>query len=150
MPEQRINAELRQKVTARAHRCCEYCRSQARYATQPLSVEHIIPRVKSGPTTLENLALACQGCNNHKYDKTEALDPLSGEIVPLYDPRHHAWEDHFAWSDDFMLMVGLSPTGRATIVTLQLNRDGVVNLRRLLYAIGEHPPAPPATAPDQA
>jgi hypothetical protein len=140
MPEQRISSELRQQVVSRAYGCCEYCRSQSRYATHPFSVEHIIPRSRGGSTTPENLALACQGCNNHKYDKIEALDSVNGEIVPLYDPRRHRWDHHFAWSDDFMLMVGLTPTGRATIIILQLNRDGVINLRRLLYAIGEHPP----------
>jgi 5-methylcytosine-specific restriction endonuclease McrA len=51
MPEQRINAELRQQVTERADGSCEYCRSQARYATQPFSIEHIIPRAKGGPTS---------------------------------------------------------------------------------------------------
>jgi 5-methylcytosine-specific restriction endonuclease McrA len=147
MPEQRISAELRQQVTERAHTSCEYCRSQARYATQPFSVEHIIPRAKSGPTTLENLALACQGCNNHKYDKVEAPDPVSGEIVPLYHPRHDRWDIHFAWSDDFTLIVGLTPTGRATVATLLLNREGVVNLRRLLAAIGAHPPLAVSTRP---
>ena len=140
MPEQRISAELRQQVTKRADGSCEYCRSQSRYATQPFSVEQIIPRAKGGPTTLENLALACQGCNNHKYDKVEAPDPVSGEIVPLYHPRRDRWDTHFAWSDDFRLIIGLTPTGRATVAALFLNRDGVVNLRRLLYAIGEHPP----------
>jgi 5-methylcytosine-specific restriction endonuclease McrA len=92
--------DLRQQVTERANRSCEYCRSQARYATQPFSVEHIIPRAKGGPTILENLALACQGCNNHKYDKVEAPDLVSGEIVPLYHPRRDRWNAHFAWSDD--------------------------------------------------
>ena len=141
MPEQRISAGLREQVTKRANGCCEYCRSLARNATQPFSVEHIIPRAKGGPTTLENLALACQGYNNHKYDKVAVPDPVSGEIVPLYHPRHDRWDTHFAWSDDFTLIVGLTPTGRATVATLFLNRDGVVNLRRLLYAIGEHPPS---------
>jgi hypothetical protein len=95
---------------------------------------------KGGPTTLENLALACQGCNNHKYDKVVAPDPVSGEIVPLFHPRRDHWESNFAWSDDFTLIIGLTPTGGATVATLLLNRDGVANLRRLLYAIGEHPP----------
>ncbi|MDQ2996912.1 MAG: HNH endonuclease [Chloroflexota bacterium] len=140
MPEQRISAELRQHVTERANGSCEYCRSQARYATQPFSVEHMTPRAKGGSTTLENLALACQGCNNHKYDEVEALDPVSGERVPLYHPRHDGWNTHFTWSDDFTLIIGLTPTGRATIATLFLNRDGVVHLRWLLYTIGEHPP----------
>ncbi len=144
MPDQRITSELRQSVIERARGCCEYCRSQAAYATQSFSVEHILARSKGGATTLDSLALACQGCNNHKYDKTEADDPVSGRLVPLYHPRRDRWSEHFAWSDDFTLIIGLTPTGRATVDTLLLNRDGVVNLRRLLYLYGEHPPPTPA------
>ena len=48
---------------------CEYCRSHARFATQAFSVEHVTPRSLGGTTTFDNLALACQGCNNHKYIK---------------------------------------------------------------------------------
>jgi len=73
--------------------------------------------------------------------KTEGRDPVSGESAPLYHPRQQRWRDHFAWNDDFTLVIGLTPIGRATIEALQLNRDGVVNLRRILYAMGEHPPA---------
>ncbi len=36
-------------------------------------------------------------------------------------------------------MFCITPTGRATIEALQLNREGLVNLRRVLYAMGEHP-----------
>ena len=78
MPDARLTAELRQRVTERASGCCEYCWSQARYATHAFSVEHIVARARGGTTVLDNLALACQGCNNHKYDKTEAPDPASG------------------------------------------------------------------------
>ena len=74
-----------------------------------------------------------------------ALDPATDARVPLFHPRAHRWEAHFAWNDDFILMVGLTPTGRATIAALQLNRRGLVNLRRLLYAFGEHPPRPNPT-----
>lgn len=49
--------------------------------------------------------------------------------------------EHFAWSAGALLIVGMSPTGRATVDTLLLNRPGVVNLRRLLIAFNEHPPA---------
>jgi hypothetical protein len=48
--------------------------------------------------------------------------------------------DHFAWSDDLTLIIGLTPTGRATVVRLQLNRSGVVSLRSLLHSAGLHPP----------
>jgi hypothetical protein len=58
----------------------------------------------------------------------------------LFHPRQHRWRDHFAWNNDATVVVGLSPTGRATVSLLQLNRSGLVNLRRLLVAAGEHPP----------
>jgi 5-methylcytosine-specific restriction endonuclease McrA len=103
-------------------------------------VEHITPRSKGGDSTLDNLALACQGCNNHKYNRTHVRDPLSEAMVPLYHPRRDAWDDHFAWSQDYSLIVGLTPIGRATVEVLQLNREGVVNLRRALFTSGHHPP----------
>jgi hypothetical protein len=143
MPDSRVSAELRQLVAERARGCCEYYRSQAQYATESFSVEHILPRARGGTTTSENLGLACQGCNNHKYDKIEAPDPVSGQPAPLYHPRRDRWEQHFAWSADFTLIVGLTATGRATVDALFLNRDGVVNLRRLLHTAGKHPPALP-------
>ena len=71
----------------------------------------------------------------------EAIDAESGEMASLYDPRRDRWSDHFTWSEDTMLLLGLTSTGRATIEKLQLNRIGVVNLRFLLYLIGHHPPA---------
>lgn len=141
MPEPQISAQTKTAVAARALGCCEYCRSQARFATQSFSVEHIVPRSRDGESTLDNLALACQGCNNHKYTKTEGHDPATGETVPLYHPRHQRWHDHFAWDEDFTHMIGLTPTGRATVQTLHLNRTGLISLRRILYAAGEHPPA---------
>ena len=135
-----MSAQQKQAVFERAQGCCEYCRSQARFAIQPFSVEHIIPRSKGGKSTLENLALACQGCNNHKYVKTEAPDPISNNPVPLYHPRQHSWSDDFVWSADITLMIGITPTGRATVEALQLNREGLVNLRKVLHKTGDHPP----------
>ena len=140
MPEERVTAKQRRTVAKRAQDCCEYCRCQARFATQSFSVEHIIPRSQGGTTTLDNLALACQGCNGHKYDKTEGRDSVGGETVALYHPRQQEWSSHFRWNDDYTLVVGLTPTGRATIEALQLNREGVVNLRKVLYIMAEHPP----------
>lgn len=110
---------------------------------QPFAVDHILPRSKGGPTELGNLAFACAGCNAHKYNKVEGRDPVSGDMVPLFHPRRDRWREHFAWSEEFVLILGLTPRGRATVEALQMNRDGVVNLRRLLYAAGHHPPADP-------
>lgn len=44
MSESRVTAQLKKAVAERANGCCEYCRSQARFAIQPFSIEHIIPR----------------------------------------------------------------------------------------------------------
>lgn len=136
-------SQLKQTIIERARGCCEYCRSQALFSTQAYSVEHIIPVSYGGETVSDNLALACQGCNNHKYTKTKGRDLVSGEMVPLYNPRQQPWQEHFTWNEDFTIIVGLTPTGRATVETLKLNREGLVNLRRVLYAMGEHPPIEP-------
>jgi hypothetical protein len=112
---QRVTAEQRRIVITRAKQCCEYCVSQVKFATESFSVEHIIPRIKEGKTELDNLALSCQGCNNFKHTKTEGLDPITGKVVPLFHPRQQAWQDRFAWDDDYTLIVGITPTGRATV-----------------------------------
>lgn len=104
-------------------------------------MEHIVPRVKGGSDDLSNLAYSCQGCNNFKFTSIEAFDTVNGEMAPLYHPRRHPWQEHFTWNDDMTLMIGLSPTGRVSIEKLQLNRPGVVNLRRVLIAFGKHPPS---------
>ena len=140
MAKKSLPAQLKQTIIERARGCCEYCRSQARFSTQAFSVEHIIPVSSGGETVSDNLALACQGCNNHKYTKTMGRNPVSGEMVSLYNPRKQQWQEHFTWNDEYTLIVGLTPTGRAAVETLKLNREGLINLRRLLYSIGEHPP----------
>jgi HNH endonuclease len=140
MPERAVSIRQRRRVAERAGRRCEYCLSPADYAPDPFVVEHIVPRVRGGQTHLSNLAYSCQGCNNHKYTHTEAVDPVSGETMPLYHPRQDPWWVHFTWSEDRTRIVGLTPIGRAAIERLQLNRTTVVNLRRLLHAVGLHPP----------
>ncbi|MCB0582476.1 MAG: HNH endonuclease [Phaeodactylibacter sp.] len=135
-----IPEKIKQQVRQRAGGCCEYCLSQEFFSPAPFSVEHIIPASKDGDGHVENLALACQGRNGHKYNKTHHLDPLTQTIASLYHPRKDSWQAHFAWSADFTKILGLTPTGRATISCLKLNRAEVVNLRQLLVVFGEHPP----------
>jgi len=140
MSEHRSKEQHKQDIAERAGHCCEYCWSQLRFSHDPFSIEHIIPRAAGGSGDATNLAIACQGCNNRKYVSVTAVDPVTGETVPLYNPRQHRWTDHFVWNDDYTVMLGLTPTGRATIEKLQLNRVGVMNLRRVLRLVGEHPP----------
>ncbi|MEG3973951.1 HNH endonuclease [Microcoleus sp. herbarium8] len=140
MTDSKLTLQLKQEVRSRAKNCCEYCYSQEKFATQTFSVEHIQPLSKGGDRKLDNLALSCQGCNNYKYNKTEGKDPMTGATVDLYHPRQQNWQEHLSWNQDYTLIIGLTPIGRATVEILRLNREGLVNLRRILYAMGEHPP----------
>ncbi|WP_143162121.1 hypothetical protein [Phormidesmis priestleyi] len=54
--------------------------------------------------------------------------------------RKQRWFAHFVWNEDCSLMIGITPVSRATIVKLQLNRPRLVNLRRVLFDLQEHPP----------
>jgi hypothetical protein len=140
MAEQRVTVRQKRAVMERANNCCEYCHAPEPYAPDAFAIEHIVPRVLGGSTSLDNLALSCQGCNGHKYAKMEGLDPLTNSICPLFHPRQHVWREHFTWNEDFTEIVGSTPVGRTTVATLQMNRAKLVNFRRILYVAGKPPP----------
>ncbi len=135
-----IAAALRRLVFQRSKGYCEYCRSPGRFALGSMEIEHTMPLSRGGRTVGKNLALACRGCNQNKGSQIEGIDSVSLESVQLYNPREMGWDDHFAWGQGTLLVVGKTPTGRATVAVLRLNREGVVNLRRLMIHSGEHPP----------
>lgn len=141
MTRKRIPAKLRQLVRHRALGYCEYCLCPEFCATQLHAIEHIVPESRGGASTADNLALACQGCNGSKYNKTHAFDPATRQKASLFHPRKDTWHEHFAWSSDYLRLIGLTPTGRATIQELDLNRASVIYLRRLLLLNREHPPS---------
>ena len=141
MPTKRVTAALRRVVMGRAHDHFEYCRIPARFATQSFTVEHITPRDAGGETVLSNLAWSCFGCNAHKHTATHGADPETSEHVALFHPRQQPWLHHFEWGADLTRILGKTPSGRATIEVLHLNRTGLVNLRRVLASSGDHPPS---------
>lgn len=114
MPREYIGPEDRQYISERAGGRCEYCKSPAEFATQAFSIE---------------------------YAKTEAADPVDGTMVSLYNPRTQVWLEHFRWHAGFTLVAGVTPPGRATVEALHLNRPGIVNMRRVLFMAGCHPPS---------
>ena len=140
MPRPKVSIRQKRSVFARAYECCEYCRSQQKYSSDPFAVEHIVPRIAGGTSSLDNLALSCSGCNGHKFTRTFWTDNINGVEISLFHPRIQKWRDHFEWSSDFTRMIGLTAIGRATVEALQTNRPGVVNLRRILFQAGRHPP----------
>ncbi len=141
MPSEYIPAVMRRQVRTRTRGLCEYCRCSALFTTAAFHCEHIRPREASGEATADNHAWACPWCNACKDTKTHAPDPQTGRLVPLFHPRRQHWSRHFAWSEDFIVIIGCTATGRATVVALHLNRPELLNLRRVLHVVGEHPPA---------
>ncbi len=67
-----------------------------------------------------------------------ATDPDSGEEVLLFNPRTQAWIEHFRWEGE--RIVPLTPTGRATVAALAMNRPLIVAIRQEEAARGRHPP----------
>jgi hypothetical protein len=135
-----LSKSIKNKVFARANFLCEYCLSSMDFTHQSFEIEHILPISKNGTDHIENLACACGGCNAHKYNKINAKDPLTNKITSLFNPRTMVWSEHFSWSDNFLEIIALTDVGRVTIKTLQLNRAGLLNLRRLFLLDGSHPP----------
>ncbi len=127
-------------VRQRAREQCEYCRAPDDFNTDPFSIEHIHPVSRGGSSEEDNLAFSCMGCNLVKGVRTDALDPVTGQLLALFHPRRDRWDEHFGWSEDFLEVEARTATGRVTILALDLNRRKLQNLRRALIAIEEHPP----------
>jgi len=135
-----VSINTRRIIESRAGGRCEYCASPADHTPDDFAAEHIFPVILGGTSDLDNLAWSCQGCNSRKFTATQAVDPQTRESALLYHPRRDQWSDHFQWSADPRLLIGLTPTGRATIARMDLNRYNVVNLREVLALAGKHPP----------
>ena len=128
------------RVAEAARYRCGYCQMQQAVVGIPLHIEHIIPLAVGGTSGEDNLWLSCAVCNNYKGTQTHALDPETGVQVPLFNPRAQPWPEHFAWSNDGIEIVGLTPTGRATVQALKLNQPFMRRARRRWVRVGWHPP----------
>jgi hypothetical protein len=141
MSQTYISKAMRARVSAQARHRCGYCLTSEMVVGMPMEIDHIIPEAHGGRTEEENLWLACTACNQRKSDRLVAWDPLTEMMVPLFDPRHQVWDEHFAWTPEGDQIVGLTPVGRATLIALELNRPSLVKARQLWVVAGWHPPA---------
>jgi hypothetical protein len=136
-----ISVESDRLVREAAKNRCGYCLSPQQLVMARLEIEHIIPVSKGGSSDESNLWLACPLCNGHKAGKTTAIDLITGETVALFNPRTQIWAEHFAWSEDGILIVGKTPTGRATVTALHLDKDpDALEVRSYWVQAGWHPP----------
>lgn len=129
------------RVRAAARDRCGYCRASQKYVLGPLELDHIVPVSGGGGDEESNLWLACSVCNSHKSGKMTGVDPESGAVLPLFNPRSQRWADHFRWSEDGIRVVGRTPTGRATVAALQLATDiYALQVRESWVSAGWQPP----------
>src|SRR5436190_3251716 len=124
----------REKVRARANDCCEYCQLPQAYSALPHELDHIRARKHRGPTSLDNLCWACAYCNSAKGPNLSGYDPVTGQLVALFNPRTQIWTEHFEWRG--VVLAGKTVLGRATIEVLEIDSPERIDHRRLLARSG--------------
>jgi hypothetical protein len=135
-----ISPSLHAEVLRWVGNRCEYCRLSQLGQEATFHIDHVVPRAAGGATAADNLALACVSCSLRKWARQTATDPDSGHDVPLFNPRTQVWAEHFRWESE--RIVPLTPTGRATVSALALNRPLILAIRHEEAARGRHPPPP--------
>jgi hypothetical protein len=122
-----MDAATREFVRRRAGWRCEYCLLDQGHSALTHHVEHIVAKQHGGRDHVDNLALACHRCNLRKGPNLTGVDPVSGEVVPLFHPRRDRWTDHFVFQHNFI--EGTTPVGRATVRVLAMNDARRMELR---------------------
>ncbi len=126
-----ISAVLRQRVRDRAGNRCEYCRIHEKYTLKRHEIDHVYAEKHGGETEAPNLCLSCAACNRYKSSDLCSLDPLSGDVVTLYNPRHDRWTDHFRLEG--ARIEPTTPQGRVTVRLFHLNdRERLIERERLV------------------
>ena len=116
-----VNKEaLRQSTSGK----CMYCESKIEHNSYA-QVEHIKPKSKFPELefTWENLGYCCQICNTEKgvkYDST----------LPFINPYNEDPEEHIVFLGFLVYPKHGSERGGYTIKELQLNRAGLVDIRK--------------------
>lgn len=125
-----MDTATREWVRRRAGDRCEYCHiPQVAIPLIVFHIEHIVARQHAGDDSAENLALSCDRCNAYKGPNLTSIAPNTDEITPLFNPRHDVWEEHFRFEGG--KIVGLTPTGQATVRLLNMNAQRRVQLREI-------------------
>ncbi len=128
-----VAAELRRLVQRRAGSRCEYCLLPEEASFLPHEIDHIVALKHGGETIEANLAWACPTCNIQKGTDLASIDPETGDVVRLFNPRTDEWNVHFRREGEYIMP--LTPEGRVTEFLLKFNREDRVDTRRLLMEL---------------
>lgn len=133
----RLSATLRREVRRHAGGHCEYCLMPDTEPLFPHEPDHIVALKHGGRTESNNLAYACFQCNRAKGSDIASLDPVTGELTALYNPRTQHWIDHFRLNGP--VIEPLTAEGRVTIALLGINLAARVAVRDTLLREGRYP-----------
>jgi len=112
VPKQTIRFN-RRNLFARDGNRCQYCGKH--FPTSELSLDHVIPKSRNGPTSWDNIVCSCVACNVRKGGRTphEAhmkliRHPVKPKRSPLLaiklgNPKYESWKtflDNAYWSVD--------------------------------------------------
>ena len=75
----------RANIYARDHHTCQYCGTTC--SLEDLSFDHVIPIVKGGTKTWDNIVTSCFQCNRKKGGRT----PEEAGMRLVREPREPAW-----------------------------------------------------------
>jgi HNH endonuclease len=134
-----LAAEVRRRASGR----CEYCHLPQSAFRRPFHIEHIVARQHGGLSGLDNLALACWNCNLKKGPNLSGIDPKTGQVSALFNPRKDEWDEHFPAVNGALIPLGvairgLTPIGRATVQVLGLNDEMRQLIRHELWIEGSY------------
>jgi 5-methylcytosine-specific restriction endonuclease McrA len=98
-PHQRV-AFNRKNVFRRDDNLCQYCGARG----GDLTLDHVMPRSRGGPTSWENVVACCQSCNAKKRDRTPEEARMKLRRKP-HAPR-------FMFSSAFGVLPSIDPIWR--------------------------------------
>jgi hypothetical protein len=134
----KISPDLRSQVAARAGYRCEYCLIREADSYFGCEIDHVISLKHGGPTTYDNLSLACLACNRAKgSDLGSIVEPPFGPLVRFFNPRIDRWDVHFRITGSFIEPI--SPIGIVTARILEFNTEERVCERNVLLLMGHYP-----------
>ncbi|MEW6583331.1 MAG: HNH endonuclease [Actinomycetota bacterium] len=102
VPRHESRKITRRAVFARDGYVCQYCGSGAR-----LTMDHVVPRSRGGPSSWENVVTSCAPCNHRKGDRlpdeiqmfprTKPRAPHPEVFIAVAAPRRpKSWEPYLA------------------------------------------------------
>lgn len=126
-----VSDRIAEDVQVRAHGLCEYCKLPNALLNIEFEIDHVIARSHRGSDEFGNLAWACFRCNQFKGTNLSSVDPLTGRIISLFNPRKNNWMRHFAMRQG--VIHPLTAKARATLSLLQMNDKGYVLVRNAYF-----------------